>query len=150
MASPDTIWKNCSSCKGPIRYSSKYWICNVSTCNRKRLPQRFCSVSCWDAHVPMMNHRDSWALEKWVPSKEEAENPAPSSHSGKEKKKGLGGDDEILVIASRLKSYIKEQSGMSTSATVFPVLSDWLRRQSHLAIEKARQSDRKTILDRDL
>ncbi|MGZ3686686.1 MAG: hypothetical protein ACXVBW_00205 [Bdellovibrionota bacterium] len=64
-------WKKCSSCKKPLPYSSKYWVCNVSTCNRKRTGLAFCSVSCWDAHVPMMNHRESWAEERRAPTRDE-------------------------------------------------------------------------------
>lgn len=67
----DTFWRKCSSCKKPIDYKANYWVCNVSTCNRKRTGLVFCDVSCWDAHVPMMNHRESWAEERKAPSKEE-------------------------------------------------------------------------------
>ena len=64
-------WKRCSSCKKPIAFRALYWVCNVSTCNRKRTGLTFCSVSCWDAHTPMMNHRESWAEERTAPSPEE-------------------------------------------------------------------------------
>ena len=67
---PDT-WRRCSSCKKPINYKTKYWVCNVSTCTRKRTGLIFCDVSCWDAHVPQMNHRESWAEERIAPSREE-------------------------------------------------------------------------------
>lgn len=67
----DTFWMKCSSCKKPISYRTKYWVCNVSTCNRKRTALRFCTVSCWDAHLGMLNHRDSWAEERMSLSKEE-------------------------------------------------------------------------------
>ena len=62
-ANPD-YWKKCSSCKEVIAYKRLYWVCNVSTCNRKRTGLVFCKVSCWDAHVPDMNHRESWAEER--------------------------------------------------------------------------------------
>jgi hypothetical protein len=68
---PDGAWRRCSSCKKPIAYQSMYWVCNVSTCNRKRTGLAFCDVSCWDAHVPQMNHRESWAEERKAPSREE-------------------------------------------------------------------------------
>ena len=64
-------WRKCSSCKKPIPFKALYWVCNVSTCNRKRTGLAFCSVSCWDAHVPMMNHRESWAEERRAPTPEE-------------------------------------------------------------------------------
>jgi hypothetical protein len=64
-------WRKCSSCKKPVFYGAKYWVCNVSTCNRKRTGLIFCNVSCWDAHIPMMNHRESWAEERKAPSLDE-------------------------------------------------------------------------------
>jgi hypothetical protein len=70
----DTVngeWKKCNSCKKPIAFGRIYWVCNVSTCNRKRTGLVFCEVSCWDAHVPMMNHRESWAEERRAPTREE-------------------------------------------------------------------------------
>ena len=67
----DASWRRCSSCKKPIGYGAEYWICNVSTCNRKRTGLVFCEVSCWDAHVPMMNHRESWAEERRAPTRDE-------------------------------------------------------------------------------
>lgn len=65
------FWKKCSSCKKSIPYSALYWVCNVSTCNRKRTGLAFCTVACWDAHQPMMNHRESWAEERSAPAREE-------------------------------------------------------------------------------
>ncbi|MBC7691207.1 MAG: hypothetical protein H7222_05510 [Methylotenera sp.] len=67
MTTP-TLWRPCSSCKKSIHFGTRYWVCNVSTCNRKRTGLIFCTVSCWDAHVPQMNHRESWAEEKKAPT----------------------------------------------------------------------------------
>lgn len=69
-ANPE-YWKRCNSCKKPIPYKAVYWVCNVSTCNRKRLGLSFCTVSCWDAHLPLMNHRESWAEERKAPTLDE-------------------------------------------------------------------------------
>ena len=69
--SESNVWKKCSSCKKPIAFRALYWVCNVSTCNRKRTGLVFCTVACWDAHQPMMNHRESWAEERKAPSPEE-------------------------------------------------------------------------------
>lgn len=71
MDSTSNIWRRCNSCKKEVRFREKYWVCNVSTCNRKRTGLIFCGVSCWDAHVPMMNHRESWAEERTAPTREE-------------------------------------------------------------------------------
>src|SRR3954466_11380102 len=70
-ADPANTWRRCNSCKKPIFFGATYWVCNVSTCNRKRTGLAFCDVACWDAHVPMMNHRESWAEERQAPSREE-------------------------------------------------------------------------------
>jgi hypothetical protein len=69
--SEGNLWKKCSSCKKTIPFKALYWVCNVSTCNRKRTGLTFCTVACWDAHQPMMNHRESWAEERRAPSPEE-------------------------------------------------------------------------------
>jgi len=58
---------------------------------------------------------------------------------------------EALVVASKLKNYIREKSGMNTSASVIDVLSlsDKLREMCDRAIENARSDGRKTVKDRD-
>ncbi len=56
---------------------------------------------------------------------------------------------ETLVVASKLKNYIREKSGMNTSAAVIDVLSTKLRRMCDEAVERAKQDGRKTVMDRD-
>jgi histone H3/H4 len=56
---------------------------------------------------------------------------------------------EVLVVASKVKTYIREKSDMNTSAGVFDVLSDKLREMCDRAIENARNDGRKTVKDRD-
>jgi hypothetical protein len=62
------FWKRCSTCKKEIAFTAEYWVCNVSTCNRGRTALAFCSVNCWDAHVPLLRHRESWAEEARSPT----------------------------------------------------------------------------------
>lgn len=57
------LFANCSVCKKPIPMGARYYRCSVSTCNRKRLQLRFCSVACWDSHLPEARHRDAGAIE---------------------------------------------------------------------------------------
>ena len=57
---------------------------------------------------------------------------------------------EVLVVASKIKNYIREQSGMNTSAGVLDALSDRLRVICDQAIENARRDGRKTVKDRDV
>jgi hypothetical protein len=73
-----THWKKCTTCKKPIAFRAVYWVCNVSTCNRKRTGLTFCSVECWDAHVPVLRHKESWAEERRAPAEgADVEEPAP-------------------------------------------------------------------------
>ena len=58
-------------------------------------------------------------------------------------------DKETLVVVSKLKSYVREQSGMNTSANVVPVLSELVRKWCDTAIENAKNDGRKTVMDRD-
>lgn len=58
-------------------------------------------------------------------------------------------DKDILVVVSKLKNYIRAESGMSTSASVANVLSDFIRRACGDAIERAKADGRKTVMDRD-
>lgn len=59
------------------------------------------------------------------------------------------GKVEVLVVASKLKAYIREKSGMNTSAAVVEVLSNKLRGLCDEAIERAKSEGRKTVMDRD-
>jgi histone H3/H4 len=59
------------------------------------------------------------------------------------------GKSDTLVVASKLKAYIREKSGMNTSAAVVDVLSTKLRRLCDQAIERAKSDGRKTVMDRD-
>jgi len=58
-------------------------------------------------------------------------------------------DKEVLVVASKLKKYIKDRSGMNCSADVLEILSDYLRHQANDAIDRAREDGRRTVKARD-
>lgn len=58
--------------------------------------------------------------------------------------------DEVLVVTSKLKKYIKERSGMNTSASVMEELSARVRVLCDQAIENAKSDGRKTVKDRDV
>ena len=73
MEAHPSLWKRCSTCKKEIAFTSVHWVCNVSTCNRSRTALAFCSVGCWDAHVPMLRHREAWAEERRAPTRAEWE-----------------------------------------------------------------------------
>ena len=151
-------WRPCNLCKKPIAYRATYWVCSVSTCNRLRTRLHFCSVECWDAHLPGARHRDAWAEEQTAPSGRPSE--APREHSGDPprglqratapKLRGAAAADDVLIVASRLKQYIRTQSGMNTSDRVLGPLSDVVRRLCDDAIASARRAERTTVLERDV
>ncbi len=64
------LWRKCSSCKKPIAFGADYYVCNVSTCNRGSKGFVFCTVSCWDAHLGIVRHRESWAEDAKAPTRE--------------------------------------------------------------------------------
>ena len=57
---------------------------------------------------------------------------------------------EVLVVASKVKKYIKEKADMNTSASSFQALTDILQKALDRAIEHAKQEGRKTVMDRDI
>ena len=50
-------WRRCSACKTDIPLDGLHYVCSVSTCNRKRTGLVFCSVDCWEIHLPTERHR---------------------------------------------------------------------------------------------
>jgi histone H3/H4 len=154
-------FKLCSECKRPIAFASDYYRCSVSTCNRKRTGLFFCSVSCWDAHVPMMRHRDAWAEPVKAPTREqylaelaEEERATEMSEEADKARRIVGLSDDglpkdVLVVVSKLKAYVKARSGMSTSDGAVDVLSQHLRKLCDKAIRHAGTAGRKTVMDRD-
>jgi histone H3/H4 len=58
-------------------------------------------------------------------------------------------EGEVLVVASKLKNYIRAKSGMNTSSAVMSALSAKVRELCDQAIERAKSEGRKTVMDRD-
>lgn len=178
-------YRVCSICRKPIPFGATYYVCSVSTCNRGATALSFCTVACWDAHVPTMRHRDAWAIECQAPTREawkEAErqrvlveqhkSTRPISRPGAEaaaerrlpEPAGSDADreedpplaprgeipEEILVVVTKLKGYIKARSGLRTSDGVTPALSTLIRDACDEAIRRAFRAGRQTVLDRDV
>lgn len=57
---------------------------------------------------------------------------------------------EVLVVTSKVKSFIKEQAQMNTSGNVPDELSARVRQLCEKAIENAKADGRKTVMDRDI
>lgn len=60
-----------------------------------------------------------------------------------------GNGAEVLIVASKLKNYIRAKSGMNTSGNVMEALSAKIRGLTDQAIENAKRDGRKTVMDRD-
>ncbi len=167
-------WQKCSTCKRGIAFGADYYVCSVSSCNGKRTGFQFCSMPCWERHLPIARHRDAAAVREVAPRKGSgsADSSIQRSSVGESSSPSLANPSssgvrrmavtppsnprpskeipqDILVVASKLKDYIRLRSEMNTSATVLPVLSDILRRLCDDAIERAREDGRKTVMDRD-
>jgi len=162
-------WRVCSSCKKPLAYKSKYYECSVSTCSRKRTGYVFCSVICWESHVPGANHRNAGAIEKMAPTYEqwkaenaELESSPPSEEASVGQRRIIPNQSsstpmastsamsqEVLVVVSKMKQYIKDRADMNTSGDVSDVISDLIRRACDEAIGQARADGRKTVMARD-
>ena len=57
--------------------------------------------------------------------------------------------DEALVVASKVKKYIKETAGLSTSAQAIDQLTIRVQAICAQAADNAKSSKRKTVMDRD-
>jgi len=152
-----TPWRRCSACKKPIALGAVYWACNVSTCNQKRTALVFCTLSCWEVHLPGANHREAWAVERRAPTTPEpGARPGPDLRGTRRivasapAKKPDAMPLEVLIVASRLKDYVRARSGYNTSDRVLEPLSEIVRRAVDQAIESARREGRMTVLDRDV
>lgn len=59
-------------------------------------------------------------------------------------------DNETLVIASKVKAYIKSNGGLKCSAAVIDALSDKVRALCDAAVQNAQADKRKTVQERDI
>ncbi len=171
---PSHSWKRCGVCKRDLGFEAEFYECSVSTCTSGRSHPIFCSVACWEQHVPVMRHRDAWAEQKRSPSRafweqEQAAFGASPARAATgagvaaaaprrivvDKRTApvasppMSTEGDILVVASKLKAYIRSRSGMHTSESVLDELSDIVREHADRAIEQARADGRKTVMDRD-
>jgi hypothetical protein len=148
-------WRNCSGCKQPIALKAKYYTCSVSSCNVRKTNYVFCSMPCFDQHLPIERHKSAGAVEQVAPSTtQDSTQHGPTrriiSSPSKSSNKQVARGGEVLVIASRFKDFINQQSEFNTSADVFEALSDHLRHVAMQAIDNARESGRKTVMAQDL
>lgn len=151
----NNYWRKCSSCKKEIGLGKTYQVCEVTSCKK----HAFCSVSCWNLHNEVMNHKSAGAIEMrapYVKDKEESEAPTTGRRiivnpNNVQQKIGTTTtmDHEVLIVASKLKQYVKEKYDLNTSANVMEALSHVVRKVTDEAASKALSSGRKTLMDRD-
>ncbi|MBI4405017.1 MAG: hypothetical protein HY537_12715 [Deltaproteobacteria bacterium] len=146
------IWKKCSSCKKDILTGEIYYECSISTCRAAVTNYAFCSIACWDAHVPVERHRpdNAGAIEKRAPQAAAAGGPSGQRRIVPASPEKPSADDEVLVVISKVRKYIHDRSGMNTSAGAYEVLTDRVKNLCDMAIETARSQGRKTVMDRDI
>lgn len=157
-----SFWRKCSTCKKEIGFLKPHYICSVSTCNGQRTGYVFCSVICCEAHFPGARHRDASAIETISPSFQDWTKSQQSTSIGTKKiiPTSVHNQDrsktsqntlprDVLIVASKLKDYIRAHSEMNTSGSVVDVLSDLVRQLCDEAIQNAYKDGRKTVMDRD-
>lgn len=168
-------WRKCSTCKKEIALNTRYYECNVSTCTGQRTGYVFCSVSCWEVHLPGAKHRNAGAVEKTSPASLTASTQTPVPPSAQQgvmavprriivanaqthaqasmqnnpatKKSSMS--NEVLVVVSKMKQYIREISEMNTSEDVSFIISEMIRLECDKAVSNARADGRKTVMARD-
>ncbi len=62
----------------------------------------------------------------------------------------MSDNKEILVVASKIKKYIKQKSNFNSSNSMLGALSNKVRELCDSAIENARNNKRKTVKDKDI
>jgi hypothetical protein len=153
MSEVANMWKKCSACKKPILLGSMYYECSVSTCTSERTGYVFCSVGCWESHIPGANHRSSaGAIEKYAPKTLEARRIIPTATTATTTSaagKTSSMSHEVLVVVSKMKQYIRDTSEFNTSEDVNQVLSNMIRIACDRAIVKAKANGRKTVMAKD-
>jgi hypothetical protein len=154
-------WKKCSVCKKAIALGGKYYECSVSTCTGDRTGYTFCSIQCFETHLPGARHRDAGAVEKKAPLTSAAAdaprriivNSSPIASSNSSVSRPVAGkspmENEVLVVVSKMKQYIKDVSDMNTAEDVNRIISQMIRVHLDRAIENARSDGRKTVMARD-
>ncbi len=165
-ATEQIYWKTCSSCKKEIPFGGAYQKCSVSTCNSGKTALFFCSVACWDSHLGFARHRESAALEERAPTREawlQESVPVVSAEAPRRVivRPKIDDDDyrtvtpvelmevDTLVVVSKVKKLIRDQSEMNTSQCAIETLTQIIVKECLKAIEQAKVSGRKTVMGRD-
>ncbi len=111
--------------------------------------------------MPGARHRDAGALERRSPATADADeggarrivvSTPPTASSNVARSTSTTNSTiprDVLIVASKLKDYIRARSDMNTSGDVMEALSDYVRFRCDEAIDNARREGRKTVMERD-
>ncbi len=157
-----TYWQKCSTCKKELAFGAAYYICSVSTCQGQRTGLKFCSVECWDAHLGFARHRDAGALDAMAPTREKYLANLEDAEASEANRKifvrppetvsssAVLGEVETLVVVSKVKQLIRDQSEMNTSQCAIDAFTQKVVQECRKAIENAKVAGRKTVMGRDV
>jgi hypothetical protein len=100
------------------------------------------------ASAPLLRPQPSSAVQP-APAAP-APSPSLTAHAGGPALSSNYAHDDVLIVVSKMKKYIRDRSGMNTSDAVAEALGDHLRNVCDEAIRAAARDGRKTVLDRDV
>jgi hypothetical protein len=113
----ENTWRKCSSCKKSIALGARYYICSVSTCNGLRTGYVFCSVHCFERHLPAARHKDAGAVEMTAPKITDALSPQASSAGAAASATGLSTTPKPAAAEARAPNRVFASSS-TTASTV--------------------------------
>ena len=96
-----------------------------------------------------LGRREDFAGPVGLPASPASEKSAPARPLAAPKAPAAA-PEEVLIVASRLKNYIRARSGFSTSDRVLEPLSVIVRRLCDEAVKSAAREGRTTVLERDI
>jgi hypothetical protein len=76
--------------------------------------------------------------------------PSVTAHAGGPALSNSYAHDDVLIVVSKMKKYIRDRSGMNSSDAVAEALGEHVRNICDEAIRAATRDGRKTVLDRDV
>ena len=74
---------------------------------------------------------------------------ADANHAAHPSAEAEKNDAQSLIVASKVKNYVRAKSGMNTASAVTEAISQRVRKMCDHAIEQARRDGRKTVMERD-
>jgi hypothetical protein len=88
-------------------------------------------------------------VEHIPPARRRAASSVPAGPAAYFELQSEGVPQDVLVVVSKLKAYIRARSGMNTSGSANEALSDLMRGLCDEAIQRAAADERKTVMGRD-